>query len=74
MRHPESQVDLSRVREILSGARGQDYWRSLEQVADLPEVLEMMNASSRPARANGKQAPTGADSCGSWALRSASLG
>jgi len=38
----EQQVDLGRVRARLDGVRGRDYWRSLEEAAELPEVREMI--------------------------------
>ena len=36
-------LDLAAVRERLAGARGQAYWRSLEEVAGTPEFDEMLH-------------------------------
>ncbi|HWF19409.1 MAG TPA: TAT-variant-translocated molybdopterin oxidoreductase, partial [Verrucomicrobiae bacterium] len=43
--YPQSSghVDLSLVRERLAGARGQKYWRSLEEVAQTPEFKEFLH-------------------------------
>ena len=35
-------LDLAAVRQKLDGARGQHYWRSLEEVADEPGFHEML--------------------------------
>ncbi len=70
-RNRDSQVDLSHVREILSGARGEEYWRSLEQVAELPEVREMIE---REFPSGASEWGKGADRRNFLRLMAASLG
>ncbi|MDB6057204.1 MAG: molybdopterin oxidoreductase, iron-sulfur binding subunit, partial [Verrucomicrobiales bacterium] len=36
-------ISLAEVRAKLNGARGQDYWRSLDEVAQTPEFEEMLH-------------------------------
>ncbi len=36
-------LDLASVRARLQGARGKDYWRSLEEVAETPEFAEFLH-------------------------------
>src|ERR1051326_8833016 len=38
----QNQLDLAAVRERLAGARGEDYWRSLEDLASSPEFQDLM--------------------------------
>jgi len=33
---PQAQLDLQEIREKLAGARGKDFWRSLDEVAETP--------------------------------------
>ena len=35
-------LDLARIREKLSGARGPKYWRSLEEIAEAPEFQDFL--------------------------------
>src|SRR5947208_12822038 len=35
--------DLTAIREKLRGKRGQEYWRSLEELADTPAFQEMLH-------------------------------
>jgi molybdopterin-containing oxidoreductase family iron-sulfur binding subunit len=37
------QLDLAAIRRKLNGVRGQEYWRSLEEVAESPEFREMLH-------------------------------
>ena len=55
----------------MSGVRGQEYWRSLEQVAGLPEVREMIE---REFPWGASEWYTGADRRGFLRLMAASLG
>jgi MoCo/4Fe-4S cofactor protein with predicted Tat translocation signal len=41
--HARGCVDLAEVRAKLRGARGQEYWKSLEEVAATPEFEEMLH-------------------------------
>lgn len=36
-------LDFARVRELLEGARGRDYWRSLEEIAGTEEFEELLH-------------------------------
>ncbi|MGZ5568183.1 MAG: TAT-variant-translocated molybdopterin oxidoreductase, partial [Limisphaerales bacterium] len=36
-------IDLNEIRARLNGARGQEYWRSLDEVAQTPEFEEMLH-------------------------------
>lgn len=38
-----SRPDLAAIRAKLDGARGQQYWRSLDEIAETPEFKEMMH-------------------------------
>jgi MoCo/4Fe-4S cofactor protein with predicted Tat translocation signal len=40
---PNSPIDLPAIRAKLNGARGQEYWRSLDEVAQTPEFEEMLH-------------------------------
>ncbi|HEY2081383.1 MAG TPA: TAT-variant-translocated molybdopterin oxidoreductase [Verrucomicrobiae bacterium] len=40
--HTAPQLDLAAVRARLNGARGQQYWRSLDEIAETPEFKEML--------------------------------
>ncbi|HEX3719955.1 MAG TPA: TAT-variant-translocated molybdopterin oxidoreductase [Verrucomicrobiae bacterium] len=40
---PASRLDLAAIRVRLNGVRGQDYWRSLEEIADTREFREMLH-------------------------------
>lgn len=42
MRNWEQPIDLAHARALLTGARGEAYWRTLEEVAETPAVREMM--------------------------------
>src|SRR6476660_9778324 len=37
-----AEISLSSIRKRLHGKRGQEYWRSLEEVADTPGFLEVL--------------------------------
>src|SRR6476661_11000283 len=39
---PPRKLDLAAVRERLEGARGRDYWRSLDDLAATPEFQDML--------------------------------
>src|SRR5881394_2365804 len=39
----KSEIRIDAIREKLRGKRGQEYWRSLEEVAETPEFQEMMH-------------------------------
>jgi molybdopterin-containing oxidoreductase family iron-sulfur binding subunit len=41
--HPAPQLDLAAVRARLDGARGQQYWRSLDEVSETAEFKEMLH-------------------------------
>ncbi len=43
MQSPEERVDLSEIRTRLAGATGQQYWRSLEEVAETREFQEFLH-------------------------------
>lgn len=36
-------LDLAAIREKLSGARGRDYWRSLEELAETPQFQHYLH-------------------------------
>src|ERR1051325_3158236 len=42
MTAPGRSVDVKAVRERLAGARGKDYWRSLEELANTAEFRELV--------------------------------
>jgi MoCo/4Fe-4S cofactor protein with predicted Tat translocation signal len=41
--HPAPHFDLAAVRARLDGARGQQYWRSLDEISETPEFKEMLH-------------------------------
>jgi molybdopterin-containing oxidoreductase family iron-sulfur binding subunit len=45
MKIPKSapQLDLAAIRARLDGARGQQYWRSLDEISETPEFQEMLH-------------------------------
>ena len=51
-----SHLDLQAVRDRLGRARGREYWRSLEEAADSPAILEMLQREF-PAAAAAWTAP-----------------
>src|SRR6266513_1908805 len=42
MSEPREKLDLAAVRARIDGARGRDYWRSLDDLASLPEFRELV--------------------------------
>ncbi len=42
MSEPRKKLDLAAVRSRLDGARGRDYWRSLDDLASTPEFKDLM--------------------------------
>ncbi len=42
MSEPRKKLDLAAVRARLDGARGRDYWRSLDDLASTPEFKDLM--------------------------------
>src|SRR5690349_18943662 len=40
---PAPRLDLATVRARLNGARGQQYWRSLDEISETPEFKEMLH-------------------------------
>jgi MoCo/4Fe-4S cofactor protein with predicted Tat translocation signal len=42
MSEPQKKLDLAAVRKRLEGARGRDYWRSLEDLASTPEFKDLV--------------------------------
>ena len=40
---PKTPMNLAEVRAKFNGARGQEYWRSLDEVAQTPEFEEMLH-------------------------------
>jgi MoCo/4Fe-4S cofactor protein with predicted Tat translocation signal len=45
---PEITLDLKAVRKRLKGVQGQEYWRSLEELANTPEFEEMLHREFPP--------------------------
>ena len=45
---PTPRLDLASVRTKLNGVRGQDYWRSLEEIAETKEFQEMLHREFPP--------------------------
>src|ERR1051326_7857872 len=45
---PVSPLDLAAIRRKLNGVRGQDYWRSLEEVAETPQFKAMVHREFPP--------------------------
>ena len=43
MNDSPNKMDLSAARERLKGARGREYWRSLEDLAATPEFEDMLH-------------------------------
>ena len=43
MSEKPERLDLAAVRELLAGARGRDYWRSLEQLAGTPGFQDLLH-------------------------------
>jgi molybdopterin-containing oxidoreductase family iron-sulfur binding subunit len=41
-------LDLAAIRQKLNGVRGQDYWRSLEEIAETEEFREMLHREFPP--------------------------
>ena len=46
--HPATRLNLAAIRAKLNGVRGQDYWRSLEEIADSNEFREMVHREFPP--------------------------
>ncbi len=46
-------VDLAAIRARLTGARGLDYWRSLEQLAETPGFQELLDREFPGRRPSG---------------------
>ena len=42
MSDPRNQLDLAAVQQRLEGARGRDYWRSLDDLAATPEFQDLL--------------------------------
>src|SRR5713226_2330634 len=53
-----SRLDLAAIRERLAGARGRQYWQSLEQLAESEEFLRYL-AREFPNQAPRDMAPLG---------------
>ena len=45
---PMPQLDLAAIRQKLNGVRGQEYWRSLEEVAETKEFREILHREFPP--------------------------
>ena len=43
MNSNEGKIDLAKVRALLEGSKGKDYWRSLDQVAETPEFQQWVD-------------------------------
>src|SRR5690242_19998387 len=43
-----ARLDLAAIRSRLNGERGQQYWRSLEELAETPEFREMLQREFPP--------------------------
>ena len=43
MNDPRKKLDLAAARARLDGARGRDYWRSLDDLASTPEFRDMLD-------------------------------
>ena len=48
-------LDVDKVREKLAAKRGQEYWRSLEEVAGDPDFPEMLRREFPRRRATGRR-------------------
>ena len=46
--NPKSPIDLSAIRAKLNGLRGQDYWRSLEEIAETKEFQQLLHREFPP--------------------------
>src|ERR1051326_2099938 len=46
--HPATRLNVAAIRAKLNGVRGQDYWRSLEEIADSNEFREMVHREFPP--------------------------
>ncbi|HEV2393939.1 MAG TPA: TAT-variant-translocated molybdopterin oxidoreductase [Verrucomicrobiae bacterium] len=46
--NPKPPVDLSAIRAKLNGLRGQDYWRSLEEIAETKEFQQLLHREFPP--------------------------
>ena len=42
MKSPPQPLDLAQARNRLAGARGKDYWRSLDELAQTEEFQELV--------------------------------
>ena len=41
--HNARPIDLASIRARLDGVRGQQYWRSLDEISETPEFKEMLH-------------------------------